>query len=446
MIEKRDSITLVKKRGRLYVWRVFSVLSIVTAWSLSLLALPTPLLTGLTHKGNISNNSLLLDSLNLSDYTVNCPEPYVFSPNDQKCSLECGKYDIVNPHLQRFRVSLLAILSLANFLITTLAIIRWVIIRKQTKFQHHPIIIGVIVNLVESVTIGVSDMLGGNLFYCNGEGIDYHTFNSAPSIQLQIQGGLITFLGTSNSLWFTTALVLILLSVSYPMKDLFGPKRNRVIIVLIEVSVCVLYPLVTTLLTYVTPAGYKLSEEILLPYPSDVTIHILCWVVPHTLISPITLTLVVIIVYKIQWQMQLVSKNLCKQQTVQPLEKRLMFFSILYFMLNLVIIISFITKSFRDNFVEEGTDNYLSFVTLQSTFQSTNSVTTNGTNKTLSLLSPTNQLLVESAVKPLAVYVHGIGIRMEFILVLSVLNFSCQIGKCCKKNKVKVIQDKNMKV
>ena len=443
MSERKESILPVRQRSRLTIWRVFSVLSIITAWFLSLLALPTPLLTGLTRKGNISNNSLLLESLNLSNYTVNCPQPYVFSPSAQKCSLECGRYDIVNPHLQYFRVSLLAILALINLLITILAVIRWIIIRKQTKFQHHPIIIGVVVNLIEAVTIGSSDLLGGNIFYCNGEGIDYHTFNSAPSIQLQIQGGLITFLGTSNSLWFTTALVLILLSVCYPMSDLFGSRRNRIFIVLTEISVCVLYPLITTLLTYVTLTGYELSEEILLPYPADVIIYILCWVVPHILISPITLTVVVVIVYKIQCQMQLVSKNICNQQKVEPLEKRLMFFSVLYFLLNLVIIISFMTKSYRDNFVEEGTDNYLAFVTLQSTFQSTNSVTTTGTNKTLSLLSPTNQLLVESADKPLAVYAHGIGIRMEFILVLSVLNFSCQTNSC-KKNTVN--QDKHTKV
>ena len=443
MNKRRGSIKLVRKRGRLVVWRIFSVLSIATAWSLSLLALPTPLLTDLTQRGNISNNSLLLESINLSHYTVNCPDPYVFSPSDQKCSLECGRYDIANPHLQQFRVSLLAILALTNLLITILAVIRWIIIRKQTKFQHHPIIIGVLVNLVEAVVIGVSDLLGGNIFYCNGEAIDYDTFNSNPSLQLQIQGGLITFLGTSNSLWFTMALVLILLSVSYPMSDLFEPRRNRVIIVLIEVSVCVLYPLLSTLLTYVTLAGYKLSQEILLPYPSDIIVYILCWVVPHTLISPITLTLVVIIVYKIQWQMQLVSENTGGQQKVQPLEKRLMFFSILYFLLNLVIIISFMTKSLRDNFVEEGTNNFLAFVTLQSTFQATNSVTTIGTNKTLSLLSPADQLRVESADKPLAVYVHGIGIRMEFILVLSVLNVSCQVS-CCKRNKD--IQKKETKV
>ena len=152
----------------------------------------------------------------------------------------------------------------------------------------------------------------------------------------------------------------------------------------------------------------------------------------HANLTHHTHACIVIIVYKIQWQMQLVSENTGGQQKVQPLEKRLMFFSILYFLLNLVIIISFMTKSLRDNFVEEGTNNFLAFVTLQSTFQATNSVTTIGTNKTLSLLSPADQLRVESADKPLAVYVHGIGIRMEFILVLSVLNVSCQVS-CCKR-------------
>ena len=427
--------------GKLCLWRTLSGVCIFTSWFVSLMALPAPLFNHLTPELNASINEVLLDKLNLSNYTVSCPEHYIYKEGIQRCQLVCGNYKILFPQLNLFKRLFISAIAIVNIGITLLASIRWVRIRKQTKFQHHPIIIGVLVNLLQAFIMGIPDIIGGDIIYCGGKEIDYGTFNNIPTLQLHLLGGILSFLGLSNRLWFTSALVLILVSVSFPLRDLFGTNKKRTIIITIEVIICVVYPMVCALVPFVPFSGYRLSQEILLPLPANSIISIICSSLPHLLISPVTMTLVVVIVYKIHSQLHLINNNKMKPQKVHPLEKRLMFFSIIYFLLNLFIALSFIIKSFRQNSIDHGINSYLALQTLQSSYSYKNDPLSVPINQTLSLLTIEDQLLIEQVQKPFAVYLHGIGIRLQFILVLSVLNISCQIPKFCRKKREKKVPE-----
>ena len=400
---------------------------------MSLVALPAPLFNHLTPQYNSSMNEILLDKLNLSNYALSCPQDYVYADRAQRCQLTCGNYKTLFPELNLIKRLFLSTLAVVNIGITLLAIARWIRIRKQTKFQHHPIIFGVFVNLFQALLIGVPDVIGGDITYCGGRQIDYESFNSIPSVQVHIIGGLFTFLALSNRLWFTMALVLILVSVAFPFGNIFNSAKKKTIIITTEVAICFLYPMVSALVPFVPFTGYELSQEIMIPFPANFIVNMVSSSVPHLLISPITMSLVIVIVYKIRSQMQLVNNNKMKPQKVHPLEKRLMFFSIIYFALNLIILLSFITKSIRQNSIEHDLDSYLALQTLQSPYSHSNDATATPLNQTLSLLSPADQLLIEQTQKPIAVYLHGIVIRLHFILVLSVLNLSCQRPRQCGK-------------
>ena len=428
----------VQERGqggsKLCLFRTLSGVCIFTCWFISLVAIPAPLFNHLTPQLNRSINDILLDKLNLSTYLIICPQRYIYSEQVHRCQLTCGNYKILFPQLNLFKRVFISAIAIVNIGITLLAIARWIRIRNQTKFQHHPIIIGVMVNLIQAVFIGVPDVIGGDIIYCGGVQIDYDSFNNIPSVQLHLLGGLFAFLGLSNRLWFTMALVLILVSVSFPLSDIFKSTKKKLIIITAEIVICVLYPLVSALAPLVPFTGYRLSQEIMLPLPANTIISVLCSSIPHLILSPVTMSLVVIIVYKIRSQMQLVNNNKMKPQSVHPLEKRLMFFSIIYFLLNLFITVSYITKYIRQHAIERDLSSYLALQTLQSPYAYKSDPSSIPINQTLSLLAPSDQLLLEEVQKPIAVYLHGIGIRLQFILVLSVLNISFQKPRLCKKN------------
>ena len=320
--------------------------------------------------------------------------------------------------------------------ITILAIYRLIRYRKEYKFQHHPIFIGVFVNLILSIVIGVPDIIGAKIFFCEGKEIDYATLNANPTIQVHIHGVLIQVLSLSNRLWFAMALILIFLA-TFSMKNILGIKRNKIIILSVEIVICIIYPVVCALASFIPLNGYMLSQIVMLPVPANVVVRTIFSFMPQLIISALTLTIIVLIVYRIHSQIQIGSSRTGKRASIQPIEKRLMFLSILYFALNVVISITLISLSVFNNIIENRTNDYVSYLTLASLY-SPNGITTtpHGLNATLTLLSPDDQLLMEHRDPFFIIFIQDISIRSIFILVLSVFNFSCSKKKLCqKKNK-----------
>ena len=430
-------------RTKYYIWRIMVVLCIIPAWIISLAPLGGPLYSEILPKPNISQNEILLEKLDLSNMTVLCPYPFIYSSDKQMCQLKCGTVYFYYTYI--IKKIIYIILTLINTGITSFAIYRSIKIRKELRFQHHPIIVGIFFNLVLSFLMGIPDLIGSDIFYCENREIDYDTLHENPPIQLNVMGALVTIFGNSTRLWFLMALVLILLSVSFPMRDLFGSVRNRIVILTIEIIICIFVPCILTMARFTPFTGYKLSEDVLLPTSANPIVSIVCGVVFHLTISSVTFTVILLIIYKIHSQMQLGAGMSGKPQSVHPIEKRLIFFSVVFFLMTLVISVSLITNFVRDNQLQHQINDYFAKITLQSPFYIPK-FGSSMLNQTLSLLMPEDQLLVQDSVKPFVFEIRGLTIRMMFIFVLSMLNFPCSKMNCKKRREGNVQIRHNKKV
>ena len=432
--KKQTRIYRKFSKKKLWIWRLIAFFCIIPGWIITFAPILPLLFSESFPKYNISQNQMLLDKLNLSNVTVLCPEGYTFSPIEQRCTTVCGYYDNYPLPLTISKRVLLSAIAVINTGVTILAIYRLIRYRKEFKFQHHPIFIGVFVNLLQSIVGGIPDILGANIFFCEGRQIDYATLNANPTIQVHIHGALMITLSISNRLWFVMALVLILLA-TFPLRSIFKRNRNRIITVVAEICVCVVYPAVCGLAPFVPFSGYALSDTIMLPVSVSKIVGAVFGYLTQLTISGLTLTIVVLIIYRIHSQIQMGSARTGKRVGIQPIEKRLIFFNIVYFVLNAVITITLASLLIFKNIIEKNSNDYASYLTLNSPY-SPNTMNPFELNTTLSLLSPEDQLLVEPRHPFFIIFIHDIGIRSLFIIVLSVLNFSCSNNKfCLKKNK-----------
>ena len=418
-------------KRKLWFWRSIALLCIIPGWVVSTAPIPPLFLTESFPRSNISQNQMLLDKLNLSNVTVLCPEGYTFSRMEQRCSTVCGYYDNYPLPLTISKRVLLSAIAVINTGVTILAIYRLIRYRKEYKFQHHPIFVGVFVNLIQAIFMGVPDILGANIFFCESQQITYNRLDSNPTIQLHIHGASLRFLSLSNRLWFVMALVLIFLA-TFPLKDIYRYKWNRITIVLVEIGVCLIFPLICAFVPFVPFSGYRLFQYSMITNANDRMIEFITNLLPQQLIGGLTLTVIVLIVYRIHSQLQIGSSRTGKRIGIQPIEKRLIFFSVLYFALNSIISLSIIIITIFNNSIRTKTSDYASYLTLNSPYSS-RGIPSNGMNKTLSLLSSGDQLLIQYRNPFFILFVHDLSIRSLFILVLSVLNFSCSKPKLCSK-------------
>ena len=414
-------------RKRVIAIRLVCLASLVIAWLFFILP---SLLIGIKNAGaknfvNISVNELLLESLNLSDVKIRCPEQYVYSPIVRTCSPACGRWSNCGYPCLYIWHSIYALLAVAGVILSGYAILSWVMLRNTWKFHHHPILMCIIINLFQSITFSVSDIPGAYLFYCSAEVKSWDVLNQDPGIHIQVQGTLIHLLALSNRLWFTFALFLILLKVLFPFNK-FDSGKNKILIVSIEIAIGFGAPLLTEIVTYASGTRYKVSDEIFMPVANSSWINALLGYIPHAAITLFTITLVILILYKTRLQSQLI-KEFGEGYQLQTIEKRLLLFSVLYFMVGSVIVVSLTVHSSLGKQLTAQFNDYLAAITIDSDILELNSAFFNGTVR--DLLTPDQQSNIQEASKPFLIFLRGFANRLMFIVVFAVINVGCT----CKK-------------
>ena len=403
--------------------RVLATLCILSIWIIAL-APVVHKITSFFEPKMRSQNEMLLNKLNLSNITVLCPEGYTFSRGAQSCTTVCGYYDNYPLPLTICKRVLLSAIAVINTAVTILAIYRLIRYRRKYRFQHHPIFIGVFVNLILSIVIGVPDIIGAKSFFCNGEEVDYGTLNANPNIQVHIHGAVIQAISISNRVWFVMALLLIFLT-KCTTNNICSFRRNRIIIILVEIVICLLFPVSCAVKSYQT--GYVFAPSLMMPIVSDKLVGLIFGMIPHLSITGMTLTLIVLILYNNNN-----NNNNCrneKQKVLIPIEKRIMFFSVLYFLLNILIVMTLISTSTPQDNSSTGSEEIEALITLESyyTSDSMRFIAAGTQNRTLSLLSTPDQELIQYSTAQWNIPVQALSIRLLFIVVLSALN-------CCIKD------------
>ena len=347
------------------------------------------------------------------------------------CHPACGRWSNCGYACLYVKHAVIAISALVGLVVSTYAVFSWIKLRHTWKFQHYPILFCICVNLLLSISFCVSDIPGVFVFYCHTKTIALNDLNQDAGIHIQIQGTLLHYLGLSNRLWFLMALLHILLMVTFPMKNIFAERKARLITLVVENSLCFGLPVVFEVVPYAFGIRYYFFDEIDMPTLDNVIANSLVGFTPHVIITCLTMTLVICILYKTRIQ-ALKMKEFGEGYQLQTIEKRLLVFSTLYFIISSIIVVSILVHTFIDTSINKAFDDYLAFITLNSTYTYTN---ISSTNETLSnLLNPFNSSLIQEPAKPLLVYIRGMGNRLMFIVVFVVITVPC----CNKSKKEKV--------
>ena len=412
----REKPRRISVKCELVLWRLFTLVGMLLVWGVVLVPV---LLSGsqsaFEKEHNITINQQLLLKINLTgEMKITCPEHYIFSPVAKTCQPVCGQWNSAGDacyYIERVVFALIAIIGIITGIV---ALITWLCSFSTWQFQHHPIFMAIIVNLLQSVSIGIIDIPGRYYFTCGGVDIDNLTLENNPTIRTQILGAIIHSLALSNRIWFFVALTYILLRIWFPLRDFFNTNRKKIILIIIEMITCVLIPILTEVVTFSTGARYINSSKIALLVSDNRLLSAVFGFVPHALIASLTMTIILLIIYKIR------SQVIINNTKILPIEKRLLFFSAIYFVLTVIVALSVSIHLVIDSNLEYQRDEYRSTITLNSILHPTNSSFA-GTNFTVSSLLPLeDRLRITSTSAPLLIYLSGASNRMMFIVVFAV--------------------------
>ena len=404
-------------RSNIILWKLFISVSIILIWSVVLVPVT---LSGFRKAFavpyNITINEKLLLKLNLTNETVICPANYIYSPIVKTCQPICGHWSYCGEicyFIERVTYAVLAIVGITASLV---ALLSWIRLLSTWKFQHHPILIGIIVNLFQSIGIGVNDIPGVYYFACGGGDIDNDSLKIHPSIQTQILGAIVHSLVLSNRFWFLFALTYILLKVSFPLRDFFNTKRKKIILITIELCICFGIPLITEVITFGSGARYILSPKVSLLISNNPLFTAAFGYIPHALITSFTMSIIMLIIYNIR------TKITGSDTSIQGIEKRLLLFSGLYFVLTVIIAISVSVHIVIDNRFKHLEDDYRATITLKSILHTPHNPLTNSTVS--NLLTTEDRLMMTEATAPVLIYLSGVSQRLMFIVVFAVTNIN----------------------
>ncbi|KAI6653824.1 hypothetical protein LOD99_3327 [Oopsacas minuta] len=421
---------ILLKQSSIIVITLLCILSIIAIWVFFFIPGILQGIPNINPELNKTINEDLLDSINLSSITVNCPDQYVYSKVSNKCQPACGRWSNCGYVCLYLKQAVLAVSAIIGVVVSTYAIFSWIRLRRTWKFQHYPILFCICVNLLLSISFGISDIPGNFVFYCHTKYISLDELNQNAGIHIQIQGSFLHYLGLSNRLWFLMALLHILLVICFPMKNIFAEKRARLITLIVENSLCFGLPVILEMIPYALGIRYYFFDEIDMPTLDNTIANAVIGYTPHVIITLLTMTLVICILYKTRMQ-AIKMKEFGDGYELQTIEKRLLIFATIYFIISAIIVVSIIVHYFIDTQINKAFEDYLSFITLNSTYIDTNNpLTTNETGKILkNLLATDYQGLIEEVTPPFLFFIRGMGNRLMFVSVFVVIHVPCN----CKK-------------
>ncbi|KAI6647911.1 hypothetical protein LOD99_8372 [Oopsacas minuta] len=409
-----DKPRRISVKLEIILWRIFIIIGMLLVWSVVLIPVLLSSTQGVFEfPHNTTINEELLIKANLTNKIVTCPFQYKFSPVVNSCQPICGKWSSCGPICYYFERATYTIIAIAGIITSCVALVTWIRLSSNWKFHHHPIFIGIIVNLIQSIAIGIIDIPGAYYFTCGGKDVDDLSVEKDHALRTQILGAIIHSFALSNRIWFVVALIYILLRISFPLREIFTTRKMKIILITIEIIVCICIPLLTEVITFATGSLYVHSPKILLPVPDNRLFAAFFGFVPHAFITSFTMSVILLIIYKIRTQI------MANNTKIQGIEKRLLFFSGLYFLLTVIVAVSVSIHLVIDSELGYRVEEYRATLTLNSMVQPTNNSFASN-NTVLSLLPIEDRLRITDVSVPLQIYLSAASNRLMFIVVFAV--------------------------
>ena len=378
----KQSVKLVRyKRTFRVVYTVLLILSIGIIWislvgPLAVGFLSRPSLQNLTRtsvetlNNSLSRNPGFLPSKCVangtntsSNYSISCPEDYVF--NCTMCVPICGLWHPSGEsYYIGYRVTtiLAAVIDLIFSLFGLIILIK---VPSTFKFPQINYLFMFINAVVFSLILTAAALPGPYLFFCEQRKEDYAIVAADPSLHITIIGVIAQLSYFSFNLWFLCAVLNVFFIVYFPSWQILQSRKNKLILFVIESCISFGIPPLFPIIYLAIYREYTFVRLPQIPFTTDQIALLIFVVFPLLTITAISLTLIVLTIYKLQLQ-KLVVMGTRQRIQLRPFEIRLVIFAIC---LGVVVFVVFLEASFdvRNNkIVQFYLEEFWSCLTLKN--------------------------------------------------------------------------------
>ena len=336
-----------------------------------------------TPEVNVSLAEKLLSSLNLSDKNVDCPELYIFVPQNNSCKPKCGEWSGCGKIMFFVEKCLLIIIDCFGLLFGFFGLISWIAVYKEWKFIQFGILITAIMGLLLSPLFIALDVPGPKYLYCSNEEIAWDYVKSPEKIHIQIYAAILHYVSASFLMWLFLSLINISLTVYFPFSGHLKWNSSLYKLFAFEAAIGWGVPLLLVGGVFGIGEGYNLVNPIQHPTMNTnrgdfVTIHSL------TLIYGACISTVLLIFYRTRIRTLQQQAKTTVRIPMSEIEKRFIAVSILYMSILFLRSVYSTWLGFGSDW-EASYREYSACVTLESQFNATD-YNNNSSSKVLDLL------------------------------------------------------------
>ena len=394
----------------------------------------------LTPEVNVSIAEKLLSSLNLSNKTVECPELYIFVPQNSSCKPKCGEWSGCGKIMFMVERCILIIIDFFGLMFSCFGLISWIAVYKKWKFLQFGILITAIMGALLSPLLLIVDVPGPKYLYCSNEEIAWDDIKSAEKIHIQIYSAILHYVAASLLMWLFLALINIALSVYFPLSAWLISKSFLYKLFVFEAVIGWGVPMLLVGGVFGIGEGYYLVNPIQHPRINSnrgefMTIHSL------TVIYAACISTVLLILYRTRIKVLQLQTSTNKYIRMSEIEKRFVAVSILY------VAILFLRSAYNtwlglgSNW-EESYREYSACITLESAFNMTDYNSNNSTGIVLDLLPLHLRNEVPVCTYTCVIPFRTILLRLTWIIILSLTTVQSALAfwksmllkvLCCKR-------------
>ena len=344
---------------------VLSIIGIWTIFSLPLLIgyfLTPPRNVNLSYDYVHELNNTKISRILAANISLSCPSLYRF--NGRSCVPECGNWHPFG--LAYFLVcrSLSAVFSFVSILVALIGCTTLLLFWNKMKVHHIIYLYLFSIALLFNIGLAVGAFPGPALFFCDSSA-DYRIVSDKPPLRVTILGAIMHYLFIAFNFWFVTSVFNIFLGVYFATYRLFKYKTSRWTIFTIENVVNWCVPLLVPILMLAVFNYYTFLRLPQLPRPPDDIATLLTITLPLVASSIATLTIISLLLYKIQTQRFSVRKD-NEIIKLKSFEIRMIIFAILTSISVSIITIDLSIQLVNKPITDKLFKNYWSCLTLRS--------------------------------------------------------------------------------
>ena len=336
-----------KRYKRLFqvIYTIFLVLAIFIIW----ICLIVPITVGALYKSpptnitrpyvellnnTITTNTSILpqrchsgnESAVHSNITITCPTNYVF--NCTMCIPICGLWHPYGEsYFTAYRVTTI-ITSVAQFIFSFIGFIVLLKVPGSFKVPQINYLFMFFNAVIFNFLLAVIAISGPYNFFCQRQDEDYSIVAQDPPVYVSVVGFVMHFAYLSFNFWFVCATVNLMIIVLFPQLRITESRKSQIVLFTIEATISFAFSLIIPSIFLIFFKHYSFFRTPHHPYPADPIIALIFIVVPLLLSTAVSLTIIVIALYKLQMRKLSFIENKENAIKLEGFEIRLIIFTV----------------------------------------------------------------------------------------------------------------------